>query len=139
MKIARVVTQHFFKGASLAFHTKFYTASFFLFLIAALATIVFGIFGNWTISIAAGLLLIARFIIKAMVFRRSSLLLPCSLCMSLLILEFALPLYNMYIHIYRKFRGKIDYTSKNLNLNQMKTFKDFTLILLGTATLMAST
>ena len=32
--------------------------------------------------------------------------------MSLLILEFALPLYNMYIHIYRKFRGKIDYTSR---------------------------
>ncbi len=112
MKIARVVTQHFFKGASLAFH-KFYTASFFLFLIAALATIVFGIFGNWTISIAAGLLLIARFIIKAMVFRRSSLLLQQKpLCMSLLILEFALPLYNMYIHIYRKFRGKIDYTSR---------------------------
>jgi hypothetical protein len=106
------VTQQFFKGASLAFH-KFYTASFFLFLIAALATIVFGIFGNWTISIAAGLLLIARFIIKAVVFRKSSLLLQQKpLCMSLLILEFVLPLYNMYIHIYRKFRGKIDYTSR---------------------------
>jgi len=112
MKISRAVTQQFFKGSSLAFH-RLYHVTFFLFLIAALSTIFICVFKNWLISIAAGLLIIVRFIIKASIFRKSSLLLQQKpLCLSLLILELVLPIYNMYIRIYRIFRGKLDYTAR---------------------------
>lgn len=111
-KISRAVTRQFFKGSSLVFH-RLYDVTLFLFLMAALSTIFIGISNNWLISIIAGLLIIVRFITKATVFRKASLLLQQkTLCLSLLILELVLPIYNMYIRIYRIFRGKLDYTSR---------------------------
>ncbi|RHJ86716.1 glycosyltransferase [Parabacteroides sp. AM08-6] len=112
MRVARLVTQHYYEGCRLAF---FRMDSFccLLFLIAAVATIITGISENWLVAATAGLFLILRFTVKATIFHRSSLLLhqkPATAWLPLL--ELIQPAYNAYIRIYRIFRGKNDYTSR---------------------------
>lgn len=112
IKVSRAVTQHYFKGNRVAFF-RFETGSFLLFQLAALASIVIGVLGNWLVAVFGGLLFISRYALKAVVLRKSALLLrqqPQS--MWLPILESILPFYNLYFLFYRTFKGKNNYTSK---------------------------
>lgn len=110
MKVSRAATHRHYKGGTLAFY-RVESLSYFLFFLAVIAAIVTGIYGNWLLSILAGLLYISRFAIKATILHKSSLLLQQKPVTAwLLFLELILPLFNLYVRIYRAFRGKNDYT-----------------------------
>ena len=112
MKVSRAATQRYYKGTSLAFY-RMENYSSLLFIAATIATFVTGIFGNWLLSVLASLLLLLRFTTKAVVLRKAALLLqqkPLTTWMP--ILEIVQPAYNIYVHIYRLFKGKRDFTSK---------------------------
>lgn len=112
IKIARAVTQQYFKGNRIAFF-RFETYSLFLFQLVALASIVTGVFGNCLIAVLGGILFITRYIIKITVLRKSALLLrQQSQSFWLPVLELLLPLYNLYFLSCRTFKDKNIYTSK---------------------------
>lgn len=111
MKASRAATKHFYKGGSLAFY-RMETVSYLLFGIAAIATFIFGLLGNWLLSILAGSLLLLRFTAKALVYKKSALLLQQKpLTAWLPLLEIAQPAYDIYVRIYRVFNGKKDFTN----------------------------
>ncbi len=111
MKASRAATKHFYKGCSLAFY-RMETVSYLLFGIAAIATFIFGLLGNWLLSILAGSLLLLRFTAKALVYKKSALLLQQKpLTAWLPLLEIAQPAYDIYVRIYRVFNGKKDFTN----------------------------
>lgn len=110
MKVSRAATQRYYKGWNLTFF-RMESLSYFLFFITVIASIVMGILGNWLISILAGLLYIIRFSTKATILHKSAKLLQQKPVTGwLFFLELLLPLFNLYVRIYRIFRGKNDYT-----------------------------
>lgn len=112
MKVSRAATQRYYKGTSLAFY-RMENYSNLLFIAATAATFIIGLLGNWLISVLAGLLLLLRFTTKAVVMRKAALLLQQkTLTAWLPILEIIQPAYNIYVRIYRMFKGKRDFTSK---------------------------
>lgn len=112
MKVSRAATEQYYRGSSLLFY-RTETCSFLLFLAASLIAIVVGLLGNWLLSALAGFLWVLRFAIRAVILRKSAILLQQKpLTGWLCILELVQPAFNFYIRIYRIFRGKKDYTSK---------------------------
>lgn len=112
MKVSRAATQRYYKGTSLGFY-RMENYSNLLFIAATAATFIIGLLGNWLISVLAGLLLLLRFTTKAVVMRKAALLLQQRpLTAWLPILEIIQPAYNIYVRIYRMFKGKRDFTSK---------------------------
>lgn len=110
MKVSRAATQRHYKGSALLFY-RFEGLTYILFLITTIATVVLGIFGNWLIAVVAGLLFIIRYIVKAVILHKSAKMLQQKPVTSLLVLlEFIQPIVNIYVRIYRLFRGKNDYT-----------------------------
>lgn len=110
MKVSRAATQRYYKGWTLTFF-RIESLSYFLFFISVIASIVVGIIGNWLLSVLAGLLYIIRYATKASVLHKSARLLQQNPVTGwLFILELLLPLFNLYVRIYRIFRGKNDYT-----------------------------
>lgn len=110
MKVSRAATHRHYKGGTLTFY-RMESFSYFLFFLTVIAAIVTGIFGNWLLSVLAGLLYISRFAVKATVLHKSALLLQQKPVTGwLFFLELILPLFNLYVRIYRAFRGKNDYT-----------------------------
>ena len=110
MKVSRAATHRHYKGGTLTFY-RMESFSYFLFFLTVIAAIVTGIFGNWLLSVLAGLLYISRFAVKATVLHKSALLLQQRPVTGwLFFLELILPLFNLYVRIYRAFRGKNDYT-----------------------------
>ncbi|MEG2067202.1 MAG: glycosyltransferase [Tannerellaceae bacterium] len=110
MKVSRAATQRYYKGGTLAFY-RTEGVSFFLFLIAAATSIVVGVMGNWLIAAFAVLLYLLRLTVKTVVmYKSASLLQQKPALFSLPILELIQPLFNLYVRIYRIFRGKNDYT-----------------------------
>lgn len=110
MKVSRAATQRFYKGGTLVYY-RLEAITFFLFLIAAIVTIVIGISGNWLAGIIGGLLLVIRYITKATILHKSAQMLrqkPTTVW--LFLLEVFEPVFNLYTRIYRLFRGKNDYT-----------------------------
>lgn len=110
MKVSRAATRKYYKGTQLSFYRAggFF---FFLFLFSVIATWIGGIHGNPGIAIWGSLLYLVRYLIKAVLLRRSARMLgqkPLSLWLPLL--EIVQPLFNLYVRIYRIFRGKNDYT-----------------------------
>lgn len=111
MKASRAVTEHFYKGHSLALY-RMETVSYLLFAIVTIAAIIAGLSGNWLLSISAGLLLLLRLTIKAFVYKKSALLLQQKpLTAWLPLLEIAQPTYDIYVRIYRMFNRKKDFTN----------------------------
>src|SRR5699024_11076324 len=103
--------KRFYKGGSLTFY-RMETIGYLFFWIAGIATFIVGLSGNWLLSILAGLLLFLRFTAKALVYKKSALLLQQKpLTAWLPLLEIAQPVYDIYIHIYRMFNGKKDFTN----------------------------
>lgn len=110
MKVSRSTTRRHHHGWSLRFY-RAETVTFFLFLAAVIASVVIGIPGNWLIAVVAVLLYLLLFITKVIVLNKSAKLLHQQpLTAWLPLLELVLPILNFYVRIYRKFRGKSDYT-----------------------------
>ena len=110
MKVSRAATHRHYKGGALTFY-RMESMSYFLFFLAVVAAIVLGIYGNWLLSVLAGLLYITRFAVKATILHKSAHLLQQKPVTGwLFFLELILPLFNLYVRIYRTFRGKNDYT-----------------------------
>ena len=111
IKTSHAATKRFYKGGSLTFY-RMETIGYLFFWIAGIATFIVGLSGNWLLSILAGLLLFLRFTVKALVYKKSALLLQQKpLTAWLPLLEIAQPVYDIYIHIYRMFNGKKDFTN----------------------------
>ena len=111
MKASRAATKRFYKGSALTFY-RMDSAGYLLFGIAATATFIAGLSGNWLLSVWAGLLLLLRFTAKAFVYQRSALLLlQKPLTAWLPLLEIVQPVYDLYVRIYRMFNGKRDFTN----------------------------
>ncbi|WP_455628934.1 glycosyltransferase [Parabacteroides chinchillae] len=110
MKVSRAATRRFYKGKRLMFY-RMETMSFFLFLAFVIASIIFGIQSNWLITIWGILLYIILFITKAAILHKSAKLLQQKpLTGWLPFIEIVQPIFNLYVRIYRIFRGKNDYT-----------------------------
>lgn len=110
MKVSRAATQRYYQGWNLTFY-RMESLSYFLFFLTVIAGIVLGIRGNWLISVLVGLLYIIRFCCKAAILHKSAKLLQQKPVTGwLFLLELVLPLFNLYVRIYRIFRGKNDYT-----------------------------
>jgi glycosyltransferase involved in cell wall biosynthesis len=110
MKVSQAATRQYYKGRRIGFfHMEDF--SFLVFTLSAIASVVTGLFGNWTLALFASLLYMLRYAVKAVVWHKSSLLLrqaPSST--SLWLLEILSPLFGLYVRVYRLFRGKNDYT-----------------------------
>lgn len=110
MKVSRAATQRFYKGWDLAFF-RMESISCFLFLACVIACVAVGVMGNWIVSASAVLLFIIRFACKAVVMHKSAVMLrQRPLTGAMFLLEIILPLFNLYVKIYRMFNGKNDYT-----------------------------
>jgi glycosyltransferase involved in cell wall biosynthesis len=110
MKISRAATQHHYKGRQLFFYQMEKAASL-LFLLAVITSIVLGLVGNLVVSGIALVSYLLLFTTKAVVLKRSAAMLQQKMSISLLpLLEIIQPLFELYIYIYRVFRGKKDYT-----------------------------
>lgn len=110
MKMSRAATGQYYRGGILSFfHLE--SLLFFLFIIVGFSAIIIGVLGNWLISVLGSLLLIIRFVIKAVIFHKSARMLGQQpLTGWLLVLEFIQPIFDSYIYIHRFFRRKKDYT-----------------------------
>jgi glycosyltransferase involved in cell wall biosynthesis len=110
MKISRAATQHHYKGRQLLFYQMEKAASL-LFLLAIIVSVALGLAGNLVVSGIALLCYLLLFTTKAVVLKRSATMLQQKMSIALLpLLEIIQPLFELYIYIYRVFRGKKDYT-----------------------------
>lgn len=110
MKISRAATQHHYKGKQLFFYRTGKACSL-LFVLITIASLVWGIFGNPVVTVIALLCYIISFITRAVVLNKSAKMLQQKLNIALLpLLEIIQPLFELYIYVYRVFRGKKDYT-----------------------------
>lgn len=110
MKVSRAATQHHYLGGQLSFYRteKF---AFVFFLLSILFSITTSITGNLLVPIIGIVLYILLFITKAVILNKSADMLRQKLFAGWLpILEIVLPFVNLYVYIYRAFRGKKDYT-----------------------------
>lgn len=110
MKVSRAATERYYKGWRLTFF-RMDSLSYYLFLHAVGICILVGIFGNWLLSVLAVLLYAIRLACKTTVLHKSAKLLQQKPVTGwLFLLEMLLPLFDVYVRIYRMFRGKNDYT-----------------------------
>lgn len=111
MKISRAATRHFYKGGTLFFHQSERVAGL-LFGMAAIVSFILGLAGNILLSVLALVLCLLRFTVKAVIFKKSALLLqqkPATAWLPLL--EIIHPACEVYIRVYRMFNGKKDFTN----------------------------
>lgn len=110
MKVSRAATRRFYKGWAL-FRYRSYSILFFLFLLLFGVSIWAGVTGNPLIAVLGGLLYLLLLIIKITVFYKSAKMLRQKPTVFLFpFLEIISPLFNLYVDIYRSFRGKNDFT-----------------------------
>lgn len=114
MKVSRAATRRYYQGWALTRY-RFDTVIYFLFLIVTGLCIYLGVIGNPMMAAVGAFLYILLMLSKTIVFYKSAKLLQQKPIAYLLpILEVITPLFNLYVRIYRSFRGKKDYT---FNLN----------------------
>ncbi|MDH6305552.1 glycosyltransferase involved in cell wall biosynthesis [Parabacteroides sp. PF5-5] len=110
MKISRAATQHHYQGKQLLFY-RMEKVSFFLFLLLVIASVILGILGNPLTALVGVLLYAISLIVKYVVLNKAARMLQQKIsAASLPLLEITQPLINLYILIYRVFKGKKDYT-----------------------------
>lgn len=110
MKVSRAATQHHYQGNQLL-HYRMEKFSFILFLLAVLGSIGVGIAWNPIVAILGVFLYVILFLVKSFVLTKSAEMLRQKMIVGWLpLLEIAQPLINLYVYIYRFFRGKKDYT-----------------------------
>lgn len=110
MKVSRAATMRHIKGGAVAFY-KVGTLIRFLFSVSVVALIIAGIVNN-PLLIGAGILFyLLWYLIQAIILKKSAKMLHQQTMTGWLpLLNILLPVYNVYIYIYRIFRGKNDYT-----------------------------
>ncbi|MDH6357665.1 glycosyltransferase [Parabacteroides sp. PF5-9] len=114
MKVSRAATQHHYKGGMLFFY-RLNDLFFLLFALAVFFSIYVGVTGNWLIAVFAALLYLLRGVVKSTIFHKSAKILQQKTVTKwLFFLDYALPAFNLYVYIYRMFRGKNDYTFRLL-------------------------
>lgn len=110
MKVSRAATRRYYKGWALSRY-RLDTILFFLFLIGVAVSIFCGVIGNPLLAVCGGLLYLLLVLSKTIVFYKSAKLLQQKPAVFLLpVLEIISPLFNLYVRIYRSFRGKKDFT-----------------------------
>lgn len=110
MKVSRAATRRYYKGHALSRY-RFDTSLFFLFLIGVGVSIYLGIVGNPLLAVCGVVLYLLLMLSKTIVYYKSAKLLQQKPVVFLMpILEIVSPLFNLYVRIYRTFRGKKDYT-----------------------------
>ncbi|MDF9830302.1 glycosyltransferase [Parabacteroides sp. PF5-6] len=110
MKVSRAATQRYYKGTALTYY-RLEPVTHLLLLLATVATIVVSLSGNWLAGVIAGVLLLLRYLTKAVILHKSAKMLqqkPTTVW--LFLLEIIKPIFSLYTRIYRLFRGKNDYT-----------------------------
>lgn len=113
MKVSRAATQRRYKGGRLILFRLEELTYFLLLGLAIAATRVGWLSGDWILVAVAGSFFLVRFIVKAVILHKSAKRLQQKPVTSLLFLmEFIRPLFNIYVGIYRAFRGKNDYTAR---------------------------
>ena len=111
IKISKAATSRYYKHAP-----KFFflceTLSYYLFLLTVAALIVLGLLAcNPIFPALAVLFLLLRYAVVLSVFTRTSKQLQQKPNRGWIpLFEFIIPIYNLYVKIYRLFRGKKDYT-----------------------------
>jgi Glycosyltransferases, probably involved in cell wall biogenesis len=110
MKVSRAATRRYYKGWALSRY-RLDTILYFLFLISVIIAICVGVTGNPLLAVCGGFFYLLLMLSKTVVFYKSAKLLQQKTAVFLLpILEICSPLFNLYVRIYRSFRGKKDYT-----------------------------
>ena len=110
MKVSRAATQKYYKGRQLAFYRAGETSSF-LFFLSAIALVAVGVQGNLGLAAWGVALYGCHYLLKATLFYRAARLLGQKPLLGWLpMLEAAQPVFNLYVRIYRLFRGQKDYT-----------------------------
>lgn len=110
MKVSRAATQRHYKGGQLTYY-RLEKVTSLLFLLAVICSIAIDIFGNPMVPLIAVFLYILLFTCKAIVLSKSAKMLRQKLLVGWLpLLEIVHLLISFYVHIYRFFRGKKDYT-----------------------------
>lgn len=110
MKVSRAATMRYYKGGTLTFY-RMAAVTRFLLVLSVIALIVAGCIGNLLLIVAGVLLYLLHYLIQAIVFDRSAKLLQQqSLIFWLPLFDLILPVYSLYVRVYRIFRGKNDYT-----------------------------
>lgn len=111
MKVSQAATRRFYRGWQMAYY-RMEVFTRFLFWIAALFTAIYCLINSlWIIGGSALLLLFIRLIIAERVMYKSSIVLGQQFSVfSFPFLEVFLPIYELYVWIYRIFRGKNDFT-----------------------------
>ncbi|MCD7976177.1 MAG: glycosyl transferase, partial [Tannerellaceae bacterium] len=110
MKVSRAATKRFYKGGTLTFF-RLQTFSFFCFLFSVMLAVIAGLYGNPLLAGTAVFLYLLLYLTKAIILKKSARMLnqkPLSAWLP--VLEIVLPIFNVYVRIYRKFRGKKDFT-----------------------------
>ncbi|WP_102408089.1 glycosyltransferase [Parabacteroides bouchesdurhonensis] len=109
-KTSRAATYQYYRGGQLFFY-QLETISFFLFVLVVIASIAFGISGNWLISVWSILLYLGLFTTKAIVLHKSAKLLQQKPITGWLpFLELIQPLFNLHIRIHCALKKKNDFT-----------------------------
>lgn len=110
IKVSRAATQRFYRGMALTYY-RLEGATYFLFLTAVVAMMVAGMSGNRLSGVIGVLLLLVRYLTKAVILHKSAKMLRQKPATAwLFLLEIIEPVFNLYTRIYRLFRGKNDYT-----------------------------
>jgi glycosyltransferase involved in cell wall biosynthesis len=110
IKVSRAATQQYYRGKKLLFF-RIEKASAICFLLAVIAAIAASVFYNPLVAVVAVLLYLILFTVKAVVLYKSATMLRQKMWVAWLpLLEIAQSAIHIYIHIYRIFWGKKDYT-----------------------------
>lgn len=110
MKVSRASTRKYYRGYSFALF-RLESLTRFLFLLSVIASIVAGCFLNWMTAALAGLFIVLRLLVVQITLHKSSRMLQQRTVTAWIpLLEIIMPVYNLYIAIYRLFRGKNDYS-----------------------------
>lgn len=115
MKVSRAATMKHYKGGALAFY-RLGAFTRFLFTLSVIGCIVAGIYGNPVLIGGGAVLYLVRFLIEAIVLHQSARMLQQEPQTGWLpLLDVILPVFNLYVRVYRIFRGKNDYTFRLLS------------------------
>ena len=108
MKVSRAATRRYYKGWAL---TRYRFDEVVLFLFLAMVILSVCLAGNILLIVYAVLLYLVLLVNKVIVFYKTAKLLQQKPIVFLFpLLEICFPLFNLYVRIYRFFRGKNDYT-----------------------------
>lgn len=111
MKVSRAATRGFYRGGQ-TFYYRLEVLTRFLFWVAALFTAIYGfIHEQWLLGGGAVLFILIRWLAASLVLKKFSTAFGQKFNVwTLPFMEIYLPIFELYIQVYRVFRGKNDFT-----------------------------